>query len=122
MKIILKNIKTEEKDSEKKVVAEEKEYQIPYVSSLAFLEYLEIEEDIEDLETLKPNEIKKLSALIVKTFKNQFTEEEFFEGVPGYLLMKTINTFIGALNTDPYANKRTATAEENDGGQEKKAD
>ncbi len=118
MKMILQNMK----NVDGKMEVEKKEYQIPFVPAGAFLEYLEIEEDIENLDLLKPSEMKQLVTLIVKTFHSQFTEEEFFNGVPGYLLMRTFNEFIGALNTDPYANRKQKPVEGDAGNSEKKAD
>ena len=122
MKIILLEQKQEEKEGKVQVVAEEKTYAIPFVPSSAFLEYLEIEEEIEDLNNLKPSEIKKLVSLIVKTYGNQFTEEEFYKGVPSYLLMGSIVKFIDSLNTDPYADKKQSVKGNDEGNSGKKAD
>lgn len=125
MKIVLQEFESVtvqgNEGSETEIKIKEKEYKIPFVPAGAFLEYLEIEEEIENLDLLKPNEMKRLVALIVKTFQNQFTEDEFFQGVPGYLLMRTINEFISALNTDPYANKKQKAGDTDEGNAEKKA-
>lgn len=118
MKMVLQNIK----NVDGKMEVEKKEYQIPFVPAGAFMEYLEIEEDIENLDKLKPVEINRLVSLIAKTFHSQFTEEDFFAGVPSYLLMRTLNEFIDAINTDPYANRKQKPVEGNAGNLEKKAD
>lgn len=117
MKIVLHKFKKEDE----KIAVEDKEYQIPFVPSGAFLEYLEIEEEIENMNILKPSEMKKLAGLIVKTFDNQFTEKEFFDGVPSYLLMSTFNEFIGSLNKNPYASKQQSVTESEKVNAEKKA-
>lgn len=124
MEIKLKQIKEEKHPStdEKIFNTEEKVYTIPYVPSSAFLSYLEIEEEIEDQRSLKPSEIKKYVGLIVKTFGNQFTEKEFFEGIPGYRLMPTISEFIHSLDTNPYASPSDFDFLEDEENAEKKAD
>ena len=124
MEITLQKLKVENHSTkdEKIFNIEEKNYLIPYVPSSAFLSYLEIEEEIEDPNNLKPSEIKKYVELIVKTFGNQFTEEEFFEGIPGYRLMPTISEFIHALNTNPYASPSDFENVDDEENAEKKAD
>jgi hypothetical protein len=116
MKIELLKFKKEEEE----IVSEKKEYEIPFVPAGAFLEWLEVEEDIEDIDRLKSSEIKRIASLIVKTYENQFTEEEFFKGVPGHRLMETFALFIASLNTDPYANKKQKETESDGGNSEKK--
>lgn len=105
MKLALKHLVEEEKNGQKEIVEQEKVYEIPFVSASAFLEYLEIEAEKEDPLLVKVDDAKKIVKLIVKTYENQFTEEEFYKGVPGYKLMEVIDEFIAALNTDPYADK-----------------
>ncbi|MDX1806538.1 MAG: hypothetical protein R3267_05905 [Paenisporosarcina sp.] len=124
MEITLQQLKVEKHPNtdEKIFNTEEKVYTIPYVPSSAFLSYLEIEEEIEDQNSLKPSEIKKYVGLIVKTFGNQFTETEFFEGIPGYRLMQTISEFIHSLNTNPYASPSDFDLLEDEENAEKKAD
>lgn len=124
MEITLQQLKVEKHPTtdEKIFNTEEKVYTIPYVPSSAFLSYLEIEEEIEDQRKLKPSEIKKYVGLIVKTFGNQFTEKDFFEGIPGYRLMPTISEFIHALNTNPYASPSDFENVDDEENAEKKAD
>lgn len=124
MEITLQQLKVEKHPTadEKKLNIEAKVFTIPYVPSSAFLSYLEIEEEIEDPNNLKPTEIKKYVGLIVKTFGNQFTEKEFFEGIPGYRLMPTISEFIHALNTNPYASPSDFEYLDDEENAEKKAD
>lgn len=120
MQITLKQLVEEENNGQKKIVEQENTYEVPYVSSSAFLEYLEIEAEKEDPTLVKVDDAKKIVKLIVKTYENQFTEEEFFKGVPGYKLMDVIDEFITSLNTDPYANLHPEVTEEA-GNAEKKA-
>ncbi|WP_227397344.1 phage tail assembly chaperone G, partial [Jeotgalibacillus aurantiacus] len=85
---------------------EEKHFSVPFVPASTMLAYFEIEEKIENKKQLKPSEIKLYVDLIVKTFRNQFTAEEFFDGVPSHQLMGVITEFILSINKDPYADKK----------------
>ena len=124
MEITLQRFKEEKHSTteEKIFKTEKKKFTIPYVPSSAFLSYLEIEEEIEDQRKLKPYEIKKYVGLIVKTFGNQFTEKEFFEGIPEYQLMPTISKFIHSLNTNPYASPSDFDTLDSEENAKKKAD
>lgn len=120
LKIILlkKKEQVDPKTKEKTIVSEEKTYQVPYVPSSAYLEYLELEAKKENPKLLKVEDVRKLVPLIVKTYENQFTEEEFYEGVPGYLLVETIDEFVESLNKNPYPTQKAG----NEGNSGKKAD
>lgn len=116
--LLKKKEQIDPKTKEKTIVSEEKNYQVPYAPSTAYLEYLELEAKKENPKLLKVEDVKNLAPLIVKTFENQFTEEEFFEGIPGYLLTEKIDEFISSLNTNPYPSKNNG----NEGNSEKIAD
>ena len=124
MKITLQKMKVEKHPNSKETIfkTEEKVYTIPYVPSSAFLSYLEIEEEIENNKNLKPAEIKKYVGLIVKTYGDQFTEKEFFDGIPGYRLMPTISEFVHSLNTNPYTSPSDFDILDGEENAEKKAD
>lgn len=109
MKITLlkKKEQTNNETQEKLIVSEEKDFAIPFAPASAYLEYLELEAKRENPRLLKVNDVRQMAELIVKTYGDQFTVEEFLQGVPSYLLVETIDKFVEDLTTNPYPTKST---------------
>jgi hypothetical protein len=61
---------------------EEKTFSTPFVSGMVFRKYIELKESITDMASLKSKELDEMAGLVVFAFDNQFTLEEFYNGIP----------------------------------------
>lgn len=59
----------------------EKTFTIPFVSGMVWRKFIELRSNM-DMRDLKPEQIDQLVELIVYAFGNQFTLEDFYNGVP----------------------------------------
>jgi hypothetical protein len=69
---------------------EEKTFTIPFVSGLVWRKWIELQAKAEDLQNLTLNELDEFASLVVMAFKNQFTLEQFYDGIPFEKVMSTI--------------------------------
>lgn len=69
---------------------EEKTFAIPFVSAMVFRKFIEYKSRM-NIQNLKADEIDELAGLVVLAFGNQFTLEEFYNGIPHDELMETID-------------------------------
>jgi hypothetical protein len=59
-----------------------KKYTTPFVSSLASKTFTEMRADGVDFDLPSVEEVERMVDLVCLVFKNQFTSEQFFEGMP----------------------------------------
>lgn len=69
---------------------EEKTFFTPFVSAMVFRKFIDLKEKM-DMTDLKGEEIDEVSGLVVFAFGNQFTLEQFYNGIPHDELMITID-------------------------------
>jgi hypothetical protein len=69
---------------------EEKTFHTPFVPGTVFRKFIEYKARM-NLNDLKGEELDELASLVVYAFKNQFTLEEFYDGIPQDELMITID-------------------------------
>ncbi|MEH7249167.1 hypothetical protein V7114_20620 [Neobacillus niacini] len=70
---------------------QEKKFNIPFVSGMVWRKWIELQEQAENIQQLSSQEIDGFVNLVVYAFKNQFTLEEFYEGIPFEKVMSTID-------------------------------
>jgi len=69
---------------------ERKVFTIPFVSGLVWRKWIELQAKAENLNNLTLEELDEFVGLVVLAFKNQFTLEQFYEGIPFDQVMSTI--------------------------------
>ncbi|MBP3038062.1 hypothetical protein J9303_00885 [Bacillaceae bacterium Marseille-Q3522] len=69
----------------------EKKFTIPFVNGMVWRKYIEWKSKVENLRDLTVEEIDELASLVVYAFKDQFTLEQFYEGVPHDKVMRTVD-------------------------------
>lgn len=69
---------------------EEKTFAIPFVSAMIFRKFIDCKGKM-DFSSLKVDEVDELANLVVLAFGNQFSLEEFYNGIPHDGLMPTID-------------------------------
>jgi hypothetical protein len=70
---------------------QEKTFTIPFVSGMIWRKWIELQEKAEDIKFLKSTEIDGFVNLVVMAFNNQFTLEQFYEGIPFEKVMPTVD-------------------------------
>ena len=69
---------------------EEKVFQIPFVNGMVLRKFIEMKTRM-DMSNLTPEELDEMVGLVVYAYKNKFTLEEFYEGVPHDQVMALID-------------------------------
>ena len=69
---------------------EEKTFQIPFVNGMVLRKFVEMKTRM-DMSNLSPKELDELVGLVVYAYKDQFTLEEYYEGVPHDEVMALID-------------------------------
>lgn len=69
----------------------EKRFTIPFVSGLIWRKYIELQDTVENVNKLTAKELDQFVDLVVEAFKNQFTLEEFYDGISYDKVMWTVN-------------------------------
>ena len=69
---------------------EEKVFQIPFVNGMVLRKFIEMKAKM-DMTDLSPEELDEMVGLVVYAYKNQFTIEQFYEGVPHDRVMAIID-------------------------------
>lgn len=69
---------------------EYKTFTVPFVNALTLRKSIEINKEI-DFSNIQEEDLDKLVDFVVMAFNNQFTREEFYEGVPGKELLKKVD-------------------------------
>lgn len=69
---------------------EEKTFTIPFVNGMVFRKFIEYKQRM-NMTDLSPDELDELVGLVVYAFKDQFTLEQFYEGIPHDKVMSTID-------------------------------
>jgi hypothetical protein len=82
---------------------EEKTFHIPFVSGMVFRKFIEMKERM-NLNNLSGSELDELAGLVVYAFKNQFTLEEFYEGIPQDEVMPTIDALFSPTKKGDVGN------------------
>jgi hypothetical protein len=86
---------------------EEKVFTIPFVSGMVLRKYLELLAKTKDSKKLTVEEMDDYVGLVVYAFKNQFTLEEFYDGIPHEKVMQTVDSlFIPSSNEDNDESKK----------------
>lgn len=70
---------------------EEKTFTVPFVSGMVLRKYLDLLAKTKDSKNLTGAEMDEYVGLVVYAFKNQFTLEEFYEGIPQEKVMQTVD-------------------------------
>lgn len=70
----------------------EKTFTIPFVSGLIWRNWIELQEKAENINLLTSKEIDGFVNLVVLAFDNQFTLEQFYQGIPFDQVMKTVDS------------------------------
>lgn len=78
---------------------EEKTFTIPFVSGLVWRKFIEVKAKIEDLGNLTVEELDEFANLVVFAFRNQFTLEQFYAGIPHDAVMITIDRLFEPTNS-----------------------
>jgi hypothetical protein len=79
---------------------EEKTFTIPFVSGLIWRNWIELQEKAENINLLTTKEIDGFVNLVVLAFNNQFTLEQFYQGIPFDKVMVTVDSlFVPAEGT-----------------------
>lgn len=61
---------------------EEKTFTTPFVSGMVWRKYIEWKAKVANLQNLTADELDELAGLVVFAFGNQFSLEDFYNGVP----------------------------------------
>jgi hypothetical protein len=69
---------------------EKKEFRIPFVNGMVWRKFVQYRAEM-DMNKLTPEEVDDLAGLVVYAFNDQFTLEQFYEGVPHDRVMLTID-------------------------------
>jgi hypothetical protein len=78
---------------------EEKVFTIPFVSGMVLRKYMELLAKTKDSKNLTVEEMDEFVGLVVYAFKNKFTLEEFYDGIPHEKVMQTVDSlFIPSSN------------------------
>lgn len=89
MKIIFKNIS----NTDGKIKVEERVFTIPHASGKHYRQLLKFDETI-DYSNLGVEEHDELVGFVCDVFQNQFTIDEFYEGIPAH---ETVGTLINVF-------------------------
>ena len=68
----------------------EKTFTVPFVSGLVWRKYIELQDNVENINKLTAEELDKFVNLVVIAFNNQFTLEQFYEGISCDKVMWTV--------------------------------
>lgn len=80
---------------------EEKVFTIPFVNGLSYRKYVELQSRIKDLKNLTVEEMDELIDIIVLTFENNFTRDEYYTGTPfDELVIKAQLVFISSKDLE----------------------
>jgi hypothetical protein len=86
---------------------EEKVFTIPFVSGMVLRKYMELLAKTRDSKNLTVEEMDEYVGLVIYAFKNQFTLEEFYDGIPHEKVMQTVDSlFIPTSNEDSTESKK----------------
>lgn len=69
---------------------ENKTFTTPFVSGLVWRKFIEIRARV-DLSLLTPDEVDEMADLVVMAFGDQFTRNDFYEGIPHDRVILTID-------------------------------
>lgn len=70
---------------------ESKTFTTPFVSGMVLRKYMEAKAKAENLQSLTVDELDVFAALVVHAYKEQFTLEQFYEGIPHDEVMTTVD-------------------------------
>lgn len=76
----------------------EKTFKADFVPGLVFRKFLELKTKY-DLADMEKEAVEETVGLIVTAYNNQFTIDEFWEGIDGREIMPTIADFLNELTT-----------------------
>ena len=107
MKIIFKNV--EQIDGEIKV--KEKVFTIPHASAKHYRQLLKFDETI-DYSNMGVEEHDELVGFVCDVFQNQFTVDEFYEGIPAHETVKTLIDVFAFVRTGKTPEQLKAKQEE----------
>lgn len=110
MKIIFKNIK--ETNGEIKVV--EKVYTIPHATGIHYRKLLEHDAKI-NYSDMSVDEFDTVIGFVCDVFRNQFTIEEFYEGIPSHEVVSTAISVFSFVRTGKTAEQLLAEEEREEG-------
>lgn len=114
MKIVLKNI--EEMNGEQKV--SEQVFTIPHATSVHYRQLLKFDETI-NYADMSVDDYDKVAGFVCDVFRNQFTVDELYEGVPSHELIPTFTrvfTFVRTGKTPEELAKEQKEQSEQDEG------
>ena len=69
---------------------EEKTFQIPFVNGMVLRKFIEMKTRM-DMSDLSPEELDEVVGLAVYAYKDQFTLEQFYEGIPHDKVLETVD-------------------------------
>lgn len=88
------------------IEGKEKKFITPFVSGLVWRKYIELQESVENLNHLKVEELDQFVAIAVTAFNNQFTLEQFYDGLSHDKVLWTVQALFNPSEKD-LGNEKT---------------
>jgi hypothetical protein len=82
---------------------EKKEFRTPFVNGMVWRKFIEHRAQM-DTNNLSPEQVDDLASLVVYAFNDQFTLDQFYEGVPHDRVMITIDELFLPTEEEPEGN------------------
>jgi hypothetical protein len=85
---------------------EEKIFSTPFVSGMVLRKYLELQAKRENPGKVTVAEMDEYVGLVVYAFKNQFTLEDFYDGIPQDQIWLTVDSLFAPTGGNETDNKK----------------